>query len=64
MNIRPVLAAVSAFLSEVPQNGHAWTYHIRGSVTRCPHLWLWAVAAFRGAPQFTTNLTDYQGSTP
>lgn len=27
---RPILAAVSAFLAEVPQNSHAWTYHIRG----------------------------------
>jgi hypothetical protein len=28
--IRPPLAAISAFLSEVPQNSRAWTYHIRG----------------------------------
>lgn len=27
---RPVLASVMAFLSEVPKNEHAWTYHIHG----------------------------------
>lgn len=28
--IRAALAAVQAGLSEVPENSHAWTYHIRG----------------------------------
>ncbi len=27
---RAGLAAIQAALGEVPQNGHAWTYHIRG----------------------------------
>ena len=27
---RPLLAALSAFCAELPENGHAWTYHIRG----------------------------------
>lgn len=28
--IRATLAALQAFLAEVPQNGRAWTYHIHG----------------------------------
>jgi hypothetical protein len=27
---RPLLAALSAFCAELPQNSNAWTYHIRG----------------------------------
>jgi hypothetical protein len=28
--LRPALAAISAFCAELPENQHAWTYHIRG----------------------------------